>query len=70
MRERRFDVKSGGMGCGLVAGVWLAAIGALLISPFGEWLVKGIGWLLIGLGVLTVVVTLLSWVVNRRRPEG
>ena len=70
MRERRFQVGGGGMGCGLVAGVWLAAIGALLISPFGEWLVKGIGWLLIGLGVLTVVITLLSWVANRRRPEG
>ena len=58
---------SGGPGCGLMAGVWLAAIGAVLISPVGEWIIKGIGWLLLGIGVLVAVVTIVGWLTNRRR---
>lgn len=50
-----------------MAGVWLAAIGAVLISPVGEWIIKGIGWLLLGIGVLVVVLTIVGWVTNRRR---
>ena len=46
--ERRLRLGSGGPGCGLMAGVWLAAIGAVLISPVGEWIVKGIGWAVTG----------------------
>ena len=56
-----------GPGCGLMAGVWLAAIGAVLISPVGEWIVKGVGWLLLGIGVLVVALTLVGWVRSRRR---
>lgn len=50
-----------------MAGVWLAAIGAVLISPVGEWIIKGIGWLLLGIGVLVVVLTIVGWVTSRRR---
>ena len=65
--ERRIRIGSGGLGCGLMAGVWLAAIGAVLISPVGEWIIKGIGWLLLGIGVIVVVMTLWSWLTSRRR---
>ena len=57
----------GGPGCGLVAGVWLAAIGAVLISPVGEWIIKGIGWLLLGIGALVVLMTIVNWLTGRRR---
>ena len=57
----------GGPGCGLMAGVWLAAIGAVLISPVGVWIIKGIGWLLLGIGVLVVVLTIVGWLTSRRR---
>ena len=67
--ERRIRLGGGGPGCGLMAGVWLAAIGAVLISPVGEWIVKGIGWLLLGIGVIVVVMTLVGWLTGRRRPE-
>jgi hypothetical protein len=50
-----------------MAGVWLAAIGAVLISPVGEWIIKGIGWLLLGIGVLVVVLTIVGWLTGRRR---
>ena len=50
-----------------MVGVWLAAIGAVLISPVGEWIIKGVGWLLLGIGVIVVVVTLVGWLTSRRR---
>ncbi len=59
----------GGPGCGLVVGVWLVAIGAILISPVGEWIIKGIGWITLGLGVLVVVMTVFSWITARRRGD-
>ena len=59
----------GGPGCGLMAGVWLAAIGAVLISPVGEWIMKGIGWLMLGIGGLVVVLTIFSWLKGRRRHD-
>ena len=59
----------GGTGCGLLAGVWLAAIGAVLISPVGEWIIKGIGWISLGLGVLVIVLTILGWLTGRRRSD-
>ena len=68
--ERRIRIGGGGPGCGLMAGVWLAAIGAILISPVGEWIIKGIGWLLLGIGVLVVLLTIIGWLTRRRRePE-
>ena len=65
--ERRIRIGSGGPGCGLMAGVWLAAIGAVLISPVGAWIIKGIGWLLLGIGVIVVLMTLWGWITSRRR---
>ena len=50
-----------------MVGVWLAAIGAVLISPVGEWIIKGVGWLLLGIGVIVVVVTLVGWLTSRRQ---
>ena len=67
--KRRIRFRGGGPGCGLMAGVWLAAIGAVLISPVGEWIIKGIGWLTLGIGVLVVVMTIISWLTGRQRNE-
>ena len=66
-RQIRFG--GGGPGCGLLAGVWLAAIGAVLISPAGEWIIKGIGWLLLGIGALVVLITVVNWLTGKRRRE-
>ncbi len=65
--ERRIRFRGGGPGCGLMAGVWLAAIGAVLISPVGEWIVKGIGWLTLSIGVIVIVMTIVGWLTSRRR---
>ncbi len=65
--RRRIRVGGGGPGCGLMAGIWLAVIGATLISPVGEWIIKGIGWLLLGIGVIVIVLTLAGRLTGRRR---
>ena len=65
--RRRIKLGGGGPGCGLLVGVWLAAIGAVLISPVGEWIIKGMGWLLLGIGAIVVVMTIVGWLTNRRR---
>jgi hypothetical protein len=36
-----------GIGCGGIVFI----LGLILVSPVGEWLIKGIGWLLIIAGV-------------------
>ncbi len=41
---------SAGIGCGGI----LAVFGLILASPVGEWLIKGIGWILIVVGVFAV----------------
>ena len=66
---RRIRIGGGGPGCGVMVGVWLAAIGAVLISPVGEWIIKGIGWLLLGVGAIVAVMTLVGWLTGRRRRE-
>ncbi len=68
MNYRRGIRFSGGRpGCGLLAGAWLAAAGAVLISPVGEWIIKGIGWLLLIIGALAALVTLVNWLAAMRR---
>ena len=65
--QRRMRFGGGGPGCSLMTGVWLAAIGAVLISPVGEWIIKGIGWLMLGVGAFVVVLTMVGWLKGRRR---
>ena len=63
---RGIRFRGGGPGCGLMAGVWLAAIGAVLISPVGEWIIKGIGWATLVLGVFVIAMTTVSWLTADR----
>jgi len=67
--RRRMRFGGGGPGCGIMAGVWLVAIGAVLISPVGEWIIKGIGWISIGLGALALLLTVIGWLTRRRQDE-
>jgi uncharacterized membrane protein YidH (DUF202 family) len=42
-------------------------MGLILVSPVGEWLIKGIGWVLIVIGVLVVVTGIYQWMKGPRR---
>ena len=56
-----------GPGAGIGCGGLVAVLGLILVSPVGEWLIKGIGWLLIFTGVLIVVTGVFYWMRGRRR---
>ena len=47
----------GAAGCGLV----LFCLGVFLLSPIGLLLIKGVAWVLIGLGVLLAALAIWSW---------
>jgi len=52
-----------GIGCGGI----LAVLGLVLVSPVGEWLIKGIGWVLIVVGLLVGVTGVYQWMKRPRR---
>ena len=54
---------SAGMGCGGL----VAVVGLVLISPVGEFLIKGIGWILIVVGVFAVVSGVYYWMKGTMR---
>ena len=52
-----------GIGCGGI----LAVLGLVLVSPVGEWSIKGIGRVFILIGVLVVVTVVYKWIRGSRR---
>ena len=67
MQFRQFKMgstrPSAGIGCGGI----LAVLGLVLVSPVGEWLIKGIGWVLIVVGLLVGVTGVYQWMKRPRR---
>ena len=56
-----------GPGAGIGCGGLVAVVGLILVSPVGEWLIKGIGWLLVLLGVFILVTGVYYWMRGTRR---
>ena len=54
MRQMQFRMGKAGPSAGIGCGGILAVFGLILVSPVGEWLIKGIGWVLIIMGVFIV----------------
>ena len=67
MQFKRFKMGSAGPSAGIGCGGILAVLGLVLVSPVGEWLIKGIGGVLILIGVLVVLTVIYRWVRGRRR---
>ena len=67
MQFRQFKMGSAGPCAGIGCGGILAVLGLVLVSPVGEWLIKGIGGVLILIGVLVVLTVIYRWVRGRRR---
>ena len=67
MQFRQFKMGSAGPSAGIGCGGILAVLGLVLVSPVGEWLIKGIGGVLILIGVLVVLTVIYRWVRGRRR---
>ena len=53
---------SAGIGCGGIVFI----LGLILVSPVGEWLIKGIGWMLIAVGVFILGSAIYLWMRGSR----
>ena len=60
-------MRNAGPGAGIGCGGLLAVFGLILVSPVGEWLIKGIGWILILMGIFIAVSGVYLWIRGRRR---
>ena len=63
----QFRMGNAGPGAGIGCGGILAVFGLILVSPVGEWLIKGIGWTLIIAGVFAIATGIYYWL---RGPRG
>ena len=63
----RFRMGNAGPGAGIGCGGLVAVLGLVLVSPVGEWLIKGIGWILILMGVFIAVTGVYLWMKGPRR---
>ena len=61
MRFRQINSGAVGPGSGIGCGGLIFVIGLILVSPVGEWLIKGIGWIFILAGVFIVVSAVYLW---------
>ena len=60
-------MRNAGPGAGIGCGGLVAVVGLVLVSPVGEWLIKGIGAMLILLGVFVAVTSVYYWIRGVRR---
>ena len=66
MQFRQINMCGVGPGSGIGCGGLIFVLGLILVSPVGEWLIKGIGWLFILIGVLIIVGAIYLWMRGSR----
>ena len=66
MQFRQINMGGVGPGSGIGCGGLIFVLGLILVSPVGEWLIKGIGWLFILMGVLIIVGAIYLWMRGSR----
>ena len=66
MQFRQINMGGVGPGSGIGCGGLIFVLGLILVSPVGEWLIKGIGWLFILIGVLITVGAIYLWMRGSR----
>ena len=66
MQFRQINMGGVGPRSGIGCGGLIFVLGLILVSPVGEWLIKGIGWLFILIGVLIIVGAIYLWMRGSR----
>ena len=66
MQFRQINMGGVGPGSGIGCGGLIFVLGLILVSPVGEWLIKGIGWVFILIGVLIIVGAMYLWMRGSR----
>ena len=67
MRQLQFRMGNTGPGAGIGCGGIVFILGLILVSPVGEWLIKGIGWLFIIMGVFILGSAIYLWMKGSRQ---
>ncbi len=67
MRQIQFQMGNAGPSAGIGCGGIVFIFGLILVSPVGEWLIKGIGSLFIIAGVLIFGSAIYFWMKGSRR---
>ncbi len=67
MRQMRFGMGNTGPRAGIGCGGIVFILGLILVSPVGEWLIKGIGWMLILAGVFIFASAIYLWMKGPRQ---
>ena len=63
----QFRMNRAGPGAGIGCGGLVIVVGLILVSPVGEWLIKGIGWILIIMGLFAVATGIYLWIRGPRK---
>ena len=66
MQFRQINMGGVGPGSGIGCGGLIFVLGLILVSPVGEWLIKGIGWLFILIGILMIMGAIYLWMRGSR----
>ncbi len=67
MDFRYFRYRGSGNSASMGCGTLLALLGLVLLSPAGVWLVKGLGWAFLVLGLLLLAAGVYYWLFRSRR---
>ena len=62
----RYRIGGAGPGPAIGCGAIIALFGLILLTPVGVWLVKGVGWISVVLGVIIVVTGVYYWLRGSR----
>jgi len=63
----QFRMNRAGPSAGIGCGGLVAILGLILISPVGEFLIKGLGWIFIVIGVFAVLSGVYFWIKSTMR---
>ena len=66
MQFRQINMSGVGPGSGIGCGGLIFVLGLILVSPVGELLIKGIGWVFILIGVFIIGRAMYLWIKNPR----
>ena len=70
MQFRKINLGGAGPSAGVGCGGLLFLLGLILVSPVGEWLIKGLGWLFVVIGVVIIASGVYFWMKGSREGNG
>ncbi len=70
MQFRQINLGVGGPSAGIGCGGLLFLLGLILVSPVGQWLITGIGWLFVLIGLFSIATGIYFWIKGNSDSDG